>query len=993
MEKANQTRALAIALAVATLVVCVFAALNFAREGSFDTPTDGIRWSEDVNGLMALRVPADSPGQRAGIRVGDLLVAADEHPTQRLAQLERQIFRVGSWGHTTYTIQRPLPNSGKTARLDVQIILEPTDRSINQGLRLIALVYLLIGLYVLFRRWTAPKSIHFYIFCLTSCVLYACKSTGQFDGLDWTFYWSNIVAGALQPALFLHFAVTFGEGISKLRRRLVATLLYIPAIAIAGLQWLAIDRFSATEQLRHRLDQIAIGYLALYYVVAAIVFYTRSLQSEQPLERQQLKWLTRGTLLSVIPFTLFYVIPYLSELPLPSAVLKIAGLTLVFLPLTFAWAIVRYRLMDTDLIFKRGVTYTLATAALVGVYFAVVGVSAEIAHTRLPNLRIWGLLAAIIATALIFEPIKAAIQARIDRVFDRKRYDYRETLIEFSRGLSSETDSATLAQSIVDRLSQTLLVSRVAVFFAAGEGSSGRGLHLAAAHGLSEAETSEVAIAAVHSEFLRFEGREENGHIFLETPEDARTLPLSDRPLARSLDMHYFLPCRVADRSTGSTRVLAVIGLGRTQDDDFLSSEDMEFLESLAGYIGIAIQNAHLFRTLENKIAEFERLKEFNENIVESIKVGIFTLDLNDCIESWNAEMEVMYALPRREALGRNLNEVFPATFVSEFERSKQETGTHHLSKVRLQILSGETRTANIAIAPLLTRDFVSVGRIVLVDDITGRVELEAQLMQAEKLSSIGLLAAGVAHEVNTPLAVISSYTQMLRKQVTDDARLSMVLEKITQQTFRASEIVNGLLNFSRKTSSEFIPVDLNAVIRDTASLLEHQLRTARVTVETELGQSLPCVDGSPGKLQQVMLNMMLNAKDAMIQSSSAQLKVVTRSTPTHVTVSISDRGSGIDPAHLNKIYDPFFTTKNAPREGEHKGTGLGLAVSYGIVQEHGGRIRVDSAVGVGTTFHIEFPIAGLQQTVDASARGYALTPQSSSKEAIEQPTEKPTHA
>jgi two-component system, NtrC family, sensor kinase len=985
MEKSYQTRMLAVALAVATLAVCILAGLNFSREGDFDMPTDGVLWSETANGLVALHVPHDSPAQRAGIRENDVLVAANEHPTPRLAQLERQIFRTGSWGHATYSIVRSVPGSASPARLDAQVILEPTDRSINQGLRLIALVYLLIGLYVLFRRWTAPKATHFYIFCLTSCVLYACKSSGQFDGLDWTFYWGNIVAGALQPALFLHFAVTFGEGISKLRRTVVSTLLYVPGLLIAALQVVAIEIFSATENLRHRLDEIGIGYLALYYVIAAVVFYIRYRRSDQPLERQQLKWLSRGTLLSVVPFTLFYVIPYLSQRALPFGILKVAGLTLVFLPLTFAWAIVRYRLMDTDLIFKRGVTYTLATAALVGVYFAVVGMSGEIAHTKLPSLRLWGLVAVIVATALIFDPIKSAIQGRIDRVFDRKRYDYRETLIEFSRGLSSETDLAALAQSIVERLSQTLLVARVAVFLAP-VGEESQGPQLAAAHGLTPNEIARILESAPAAGFLRFDAQhrhEENGHIFLEKPEDARTLVEADRSLAATLDMHYFLPCRVADRRTGRARAIAVIGLGRTQDDDFLSSEDMEFLESLAGYIGIAIQNAQLFSSLESKITEFERLKEFNENIVESIKVGIFTLNLEDRIESWNAEMEVMYALSRGEALGRSISDVFPAGFVEAFERSKTESGTHHLSKVRLQMLTGETRTANIAIAPLLTRDFVSVGRIVLVDDITGRVELEAQLTQAEKLSSIGLLAAGVAHEVNTPLAVISSYTQMLRKQTSDDPRLSMVLDKITQQTFRASEIVNGLLNFSRKTSSEFVQVDLNAVMRETVALLEHQFRTAKITVQADLAVSLPCVDGSQGKLQQVVLNLMLNAKDAMADSATPHLTVATRATDTHVFLSISDKGSGIDPAHLHKIYDPFFTTKNAPREGQHKGTGLGLAVSYGIVQEHGGKIRVDSAVGEGTTFHLEFPISGLQQTVDASSRGYAG----------EQQTEKIAHA
>ena len=165
-----------------------------------------------------------------------------------------------------------------------------------------------------------------------------------------------------------------------------------------------------------------------------------------------------------------------------------------------------------------------------------------------------------------------------------------------------------------------------------------------------------------------------------------------------------------------------MIGLGRTIGGDFLSWEDVELLESLASYIGIALQNASLYARLEHKIGEFERLKEFNENIVESINVGILALDLDDRIESWNAQMEAMYALSRSEALGQQLRDVFPMEFVGRLESFRNEQGVHHLYKFRLTTRAGEQRTANIAVAPLLSRDFVPVGRILLVDDITERV-------------------------------------------------------------------------------------------------------------------------------------------------------------------------------------------------------------------------------------------------------------------------------
>ena len=312
------------------------------------------------------------------------------------------------------------------------------------------------------------------------------------------------------------------------------------------------------------------------------------------------------------------------------------------------------------------------------------------------------------------------------------------------------------------------------------------------------------------------------------------------------LDLNYYLPCRLQQKT------IAIIGLGRTTHGDFLSSEDVELLESMASYIGIAIQNARLYASLEEKISEYERLKEFNENIVESINVGVFAVDLEERVESWNAQMEVMYAMSRQEAVGQYLRDILPAGFVAEFLRLKDEPGVHNLYRFRLQTRSGETRCANVAIAPLVSRNFAVVGRIIIVDDITERMELEAQLAQADKLSSIGLLAAGVAHEVNTPLAVISSYTQMLAKQVRGDQRVAPLLDKITQQTFRASEIVNGLLNFSRTGAAEFTALDLNHIIEDTLKLLEHQFRASQVRLETSLEHNLPAVLGNSGKLQQV---------------------------------------------------------------------------------------------------------------------------------------------
>jgi two-component system NtrC family sensor kinase len=959
METNLSNRIQAILLALATLGIVLLAVLNFRQELRFEQPDDQVWWSEapGVQGLIALRVLPGGPGNQAGIQARDLLTEVNNRPVRHVSDLERELYRTTSYGQAFYTITR----DGFEFDTPIKVIPVPVDRSLALGLRVIGLVYLAIGIYVLFRRWTAPRATHFYLFCLVSFALYALKYTSQLDFLDWTVFWTNIVADSLQPALFLHFALSFPEErLKRAHRGWVLPLIYAPGAALLGLWVWAIFNWQATGLLKHRMDQTGTAYEAVFYVLAALLFLRSYNRAGTPLLRQQLKWLTRGALLAVVPFTLFYAVPFLFDLRLPEAFTRLAGFSIIFLPLTFSWAIVRYRLMDTDLIFKRGVAYTLATGLLLGTYFGVIALTAEVVRTRLPAaVREWGLGLSILIVAIAFDPLKRRIQNWVDRVFDRHRYDYRKALVEFGRGLNSETDLRTLLDSIVERLPRTLLVSRVAVFLADEPGR----LRLAAAHGLPfEAREavgrmgSGAAPAPRHGDlalgFLDFDSGSPHTHIFLENAQQALHLPAAERRTAAMLDLNYYLPCRVQDGA--AARTIAVIGLGRTEGGDFLSSEDVELLESLASYIGIALQNASLYARLETKISEFERLKEFNENIVESINVGILAIDLDDRIESWNAQMEAMYAFSRGEALGQALRTVFPPDVCDALDKFRNESGVHNLYKFRLTTRAGEQRTVNIAVAPLLSRDFVSVGRIILVDDITERVTLEAQLAQTDKLSSIGLLAAGVAHEINTPLAVISSYAQMLSKQLRGDGRIAPVLEKITQQSFRAAEIANGLLNFSRTSTTEFRETNLNLVIRETLSLLEHQFKTARIDVELDLTADLPPIQGNSGKLQQVFLNLLLNAKEAM--PGGGRLRVATM-VNGHVEALVSDSGSGIAPEHLKRIYDPFFTTKTTPKPGDRRGTGLGLSVSYGIIQEHAGKIRVESAIGAGTTFHLEFPL------------------------------------
>jgi two-component system, NtrC family, sensor kinase len=935
MNREFQTRFTVGLLVILTLGSAWLAIINFKVERQFPAPYDGVWWVEHNGTLVADRVEANGPGDKGGIKQGDHLVKVDQHELKDFAALQRQLYHAGPWSKATYSLVR------QSVPIDSTVILIPAERSLNDWLRLIGWIYLAIGLYVLLRRWTAPSSLHFYIFCLVSFVLFSFHYTGKLNQFDWTIYWGNVVALLLQPALFLHFVLTFPEKREFVRRHPFAIpTFYLPGLLLFAIHVSALNLFKATERLRWNLDRLEMAYLATFYIAAAGVLLYSYRHAGKPILRQQLKWVTRGTILAITPFTFFYLIPNLAGALSTNPVKQLSVLCLGLLPLTLGYAIFRYRLMDVDLIFKRGMVYTLSAAAIAGGYFAIIAIIAELVHTRVPSSGPVGMVLAIVVTALLFDPVRKWIQERVDQFFYRTRYDYRKTLVEFGRELSSETDLDRMLGSVVDRLSRTLLVDRMAIFLS--DSQTPPRFVAAKSFGMSLNDDLDLS-------FLSAPRPETNaGHFFFDnTHVVPRETPAAQSSIAK-LELNYYIPCRAQQRT------IAFLGLGKTVEGDFLSSEDIELLETLAGYIGIAIQNARLYSSLEQKVAQYERLKDFNENIVESINVGVLAVDLADRIESWNSQMEVMYALPRWQALTRPLSEVFPPEFVQEFYRVRQNSGIHNLYKFRLATPAGETRIINAAIAPLVTRKFNVIGRLIIMDDITERVELESQLSQADKLSSIGLLAAGVAHEVNTPLAVISSYAQMLSKQLQGDPQRSGLLEKITRQTFRASEIVNNLLNFSRTGGTEFTEVDINKIILETLALLEHQFKITKIRVQDELSDHLPLISGNPGRLQQVFLNLFLNARDAMPAGGTLR---VTTSNGEGVSVTISDTGAGIPQEHIHRIYDPFFTTKSAPREGQGKGTGLGLSVTYGIIQEHAGKIRVESRPGQGTTFYLDFPL------------------------------------
>ncbi|MDR3721832.1 MAG: ATP-binding protein [Candidatus Acidoferrales bacterium] len=922
----------AVSLALLTLTAMVFAVLNFQQRSRFVVPDDGITWMDSASGVMAWHVAPGTPGDRAGIKQGDYVESLHGTKIHRATDVTKLLWRAGPWTEVRYGIRR----DGESFQVPLVTAPQDTSSSIENYLRITALLYLFIGLFIFARRWNAPRAIHFYVFCLVSFVLYSFHYTGKLNSFDWTIYWGNVVALLLQPALLVHFALVFPERRGSLWPKLAAV--YSVPVALLALHLsvaTATLDFLPAISSREFLDTIELLYLGVYFLVAAGIFLASYFRAPSGVLRQQLKWITGGAFAGILPFLLLYVLPRFAS-TVPQSWMKLSVFSLALIPLCFGYAIIRYRLMDVDIIFKRGLAYTFATGAVVAIYFSAIALIGELFHTQMTTGPA-GAVIAIVVAAFLIQPLRDWVQVRLDHFFYRDRLDYRRTLIEFGRALANEVRLEPLLGSVLDRISQTLLVDRLAVFLEdpAHPGqfvlSRSMGLRPEGPLDLSFLDPARPAL--------------ERGCLFFESARAATDETESVRRTIEELDLNYFIACRFHDR------MAAVIGLGKTVDGDYLSSDDLELLSTIAGYVAIAIENARLYQSLEQKALQIERLKDFSENIVESLRIGVVTVDLEDRIESWNPQLEDLLEIPRSEALRRKLDEVLPHDLAAEVSAQAASDHVSGIYRFHLNTRSNRHLVVNASIAPLLAKNGARLGRLVLLDDITQRVRLEDQMVQTEKLTSLGLLAAGVAHEVNTPLAVISNYIQMLAKQIPEDDPRQKTIERIVKQTFRASEIVNNLLNFSRTGGTAPVEVDLNFVLEETLTLVQHPFKTAQVNVVKNYAEKLPVILGSTTRLQQVFLNLFMNARDAM--PGGGMLEVRTGARNGSVEIEVTDTGAGIPPEHLHRIFDPFFTTKATGR-----GTGLGLSVSYGIIKEHAGKVDVRSTPGKGTSFRLEFPVA-----------------------------------
>ena len=811
-------------------------------------------------------------------------------------------------------------------------------------LALVGAAFLAIGLYTLLRDRRRQAAL-FFLWCTASAALFLI-TPGELaprpDALTKLLFGADMVARLLLPPLLLHLFLVFPETLVRARRLARwAPVLYLPAAALLALRLDLIatgGRLLGTgigrETLR-ALDRAENGLFALYALAAVAVLVLRVVSEENWERARQVRWLVFGVAAGYLPAALVYLAPTALGAPPPELVAAAALAPLVLVPVAFAWAVLRYKLWDIESIVRDTIAATL-TLLLGVIGFSLVnmalsrGLPAELVATR--NLVSF---AAGLAIAGLLLPTRRGIAAGLERIQYRGSYEKRRALGDLAEELIHERDLMRLCQRLIEHIEDGLEVERANLYLALGDTmipvrpEPGLPLSIAAA------DLGERVWEAEHTRL------------------SAVALPAAERPPQQKLfaaGYRYAFPLSVRDARIG----LAVVG--HHEDGTPLNGDDLELVRQLLNQAALAIENARLLDQLRTKLDEVVELQRYNQGIIESSPAGIAVLDADDRILSANAAFAELVRLEAETLAGRALNDVLPLPEVPaagepvrEISFCEADGGERHL-----QISTAGFPRGNDQL------------RILVVHDVSERVAMEVALKEKDRLAALGALAAGVAHEVNTPITGISSYAQMLLAETDAADPRYAILKKVERQTFRATQIVNSLLEFARRRETDQAPLSLAGLVDECLDLLAPQLAKNRIRVvwrpdgaaggdaadagrEAGEGGGL-VVLGNAGELQQVVTNLLLNGCDAMAETGG-ELTVGLTALDGSALLTVADAGPGIPPDRLHKVFEPFFTTKLG------RGTGLGLSISHEIVHRHGGAMRVESEPGRGARFTVELPL------------------------------------
>ncbi len=763
----------------------------------------------------------------------------------------------------------------------------------------------------LFKEETLISHFSILVFLISSTFIFS--PTNSFTLIDSIFFWIDKISLILFPPVLLHFILIFPENL--LRRKTIKLLaIYTPSIALISVYiysyFFPYKVLNVLYSLFYLLKRLEILLLSLYLILAfAIIIWKQSKTKDLPTKNQSRIILT-GISLS-LPFSFLYGIPFALGYN-PSHFQEFLSFLLILIPISAAHAITKWKVEDLGLYTRKFLSHILTLFPLLIILYLL---SLKFSVYSLFSLII------IFLMGIFYNPLRNLIYRKILSSRTKMRALPFEGKFYFLLRSLQE-----LHETIKNIFEKSLKIDRIYLFLSLRDGRFGL---------VEEDSIKDFPFSKNFQKIL-----EKKKLVPIEEIQRGKLTIEEDIKELEKLKISSVLPLFVGER------VVGWVGLGKKEGWKALNREELKFVESIAPFVSLAAENAQLWEELRKRAEEMERMKEYNEEIIENLKVGVVVVDEEERVKSWNSTAETLFNLNRNMAIGKHLRDVLDPSIYSQLFTTPSKEYYPFQSRIVVNVNS-ERKIYEVLRSSLLTRNNEYLGTIFIFEDITDRLTIENQLMISEKLASLGLLTAGIAHEINTPLTGISSYVQLLLKSSANSADRE-IAEKIEAQIERVGKMVRSLLSFSRGEKGQIKKFPLKNCINDILTHLDYRVKKQSINSQVKIPDDIE-IWGELDKLQQVFLNIISNAIDAMPEGGT--LKVEAERRENNIMIRISDTGIGIKKEHLTRIFEPFFTTK-----GYGRGTGLGLSISYQIVKEHNGDITVESDYGKGTTFTIILP-------------------------------------
>ncbi|MCH7910414.1 MAG: PAS domain-containing protein [Candidatus Hydrogenedentes bacterium] len=615
----------------------------------------------------------------------------------------------------------------------------------------------------------------------------------------------------------------------------------------------------------------------------------------------------------------------------------------------FAYAMVRYHLLDTRVLLSRAVVVSFMTAFVLG---ALIGIVTFMQWTFSGSVNSEQVVSAFLASlfvVLAFQTVKRGMESITEGTLLRQRYDVNRLYTRIADQAAEELQLDRLLKTVAEDIQETIGVKTIRVLLIDETDPKKLVTEFTTVQDESLNPTRRYAYLLG---YLRAHPQPILLEKILHTGPDVEMARIAQQ--LADLDAHFCLPLLTGNGLVG------IMTLGQKESHDIYSKEELLAFHALAGPLGTAIANARLY-------SELDSVNLHLSNLFRQMREGVIAVDTQGKISSIN---DAARKLVGHVATGESY-EMLPEEIAELLENTLNAEEGISGFETHIVGVNGNDLPVVMSSAKLKGPTQSTNGAVALIYDLSHVKRLEQNVLRADRLSSIGTLAAGMAHEIKNPLVSIKTFAHLLMSRYEDPDFRSTFKEVVPHEVDRIDAIVTRLLDFSRPKPVSFEPQDARAIVEGVLALVENQTRKNLITVTTKFPEEELLVYGDDQQLHQVFLNLVLNAIDAMkdtengslyIEAKLGHMHLLKREIPSRadtrcVQISIMDTGCGIPHSALEDLFTPFYTTKE-------EGCGLGLAVVHGIIGEHGGQIDVTSSPERGTTFTVSLPLSRALHTV-----------------------------